>query len=124
MLIIISLLASLCVIFIALWLILSLLSLLLGGLAWLLQTPEQRKNQAWRQKRRQLQRYEFHTKAAKAATTSPGYAGLWHQLLIRVNFDIATAERLTSQVRQRYPGKTDRWYIQKAIYDLERDRRR
>jgi hypothetical protein len=32
------------------------------------------------------------------------------------------ARRLLAQVRNKYPGKSDRWYVEKMIYDLERDR--
>ena len=31
-------------------------------------------------------------------------------------------ERLLAQARQKYPGKTESWYYEKVIYDLERDR--
>ncbi|HEY9620983.1 MAG TPA: hypothetical protein V6C78_11475 [Crinalium sp.] len=31
------------------------------------------------------------------------------------------AKRLLSNARERYPGKSDRWYVEKVIYDLERD---
>jgi hypothetical protein len=45
-----------------------------------------------------------------------------HQLLILVNFDTPTAERLMNHVKLKYPGKSDRWYTEKVIHDLERDR--
>lgn len=32
------------------------------------------------------------------------------------------AERILDQVKYDYPGMTEQWYIEKAIYDLERDR--
>lgn len=110
--------------FLALSLILWILSVLLRSIAWALKTPAQRKEDNWRRKRKKLQTYKFHQRATKAALVSPGYAGLWHQLLIRVNFDIPTAERLVQQLHWKFPGKGDRWYIEKAIYDIERDRRR
>ncbi|MDJ0800181.1 MAG: hypothetical protein QNJ51_25805 [Calothrix sp. MO_167.B12] len=59
---------------------------------------------------------------AKASNNNPGYAGAWHQLLKRVNFDVELAERLVSQCKRRNPRKSDRWCIEKAIHDLERDR--
>ncbi|WP_263975720.1 hypothetical protein [Amazonocrinis nigriterrae] len=38
--------------------------------------------------------------------------------------DTATAKRLLRQQRRNHPGKSDNWYLEKVIYDLERDRRR
>lgn len=32
------------------------------------------------------------------------------------------ARRLLEQAKFKYPGKSDRWYVEKIIYDLERDR--
>ncbi len=37
--------------------------------------------------------------------------------------DIAAAERLVAKVRQEYPGMPENWYWERAIADLERDRR-
>ncbi|WP_353929333.1 hypothetical protein WJM97_13505 [Okeanomitos corallinicola TIOX110] len=59
---------------------------------------------------------------AKINYKHPLVAGLWHKLLVRVHFDTLLAERLVNHLKIRYPGKSDRWYIEKAIYDLERDR--
>ncbi|BBD66328.1 hypothetical protein NIES4072_64030 [Nostoc commune NIES-4072] len=70
---------------------------------------------------RNLQKYKTHSQVSRLAHTSPGYAGLWHQLLLRVNFDIALAEKLVKQLRLKYPGKPDRWYIGKAIWDIEKE---
>jgi hypothetical protein len=67
-------------------------------------------------------KHKLHSKILKS--NSPGLSGLWHQLLIRVNFDVPTAERLISNLKWKHPGKSDRWLIEKAIYDLERDRRK
>jgi uncharacterized protein YlxW (UPF0749 family) len=33
------------------------------------------------------------------------------------------AQRLLKQLKIKYPGKSAQWYYEKAIYDLERDRR-
>lgn len=65
---------------------------------------------------------KFDSKIRKSR--SHGLSGLWHQLLIRVNFDIPTAERLVANLRRKHPTKSDRWLIEKAIFDLERDNRR
>lgn len=45
------------------------------------------------------------------------------QLLRLVGGNRATAERLVFQARQRYPGESEQWYWEKAIYDIQRDRR-
>jgi len=37
--------------------------------------------------------------------------------------DIDAAERLVTQVKQEYPGMPENWYWERAIADLERDRR-
>lgn len=60
---------------------------------------------------------------AKATKTkSPGYSGAWHQLLKLIAFDVELAERLVSQCQRRHPEKSDRWCVEKVIWDLERDR--
>jgi outer membrane biosynthesis protein TonB len=48
----------------------------------------------------------------------------WNQLLIRLQYDNRVAERLITGLMLKFPEKSDRWYIEKAIHDLERDRRR
>lgn len=53
------------------------------------------------------------------AHTNPGLAGLWHQLLIRLNFNVEKAELLIGQLKQRYPNKSDRQLIEKAIWMIE-----
>lgn len=47
----------------------------------------------------------------------------WQQLLARLQYDDKAAERLINSLRTNYPGQSDRWYIEKAIEDLDRDRR-
>lgn len=80
------------------------------------------RNQKFRQVFMRWGKNEFNSKVFKSR--SHGHSGLWHQLLIRVNFDTPTAERLIKHLKQRHPGQTDRWYIEKAIWDLERDKGR
>ena len=43
-------------------------------------------------------------------------------LLQAVKGNKALAKRLLEQAKFKYPGKSDRWYAEKVIYDLERDR--
>ena len=45
------------------------------------------------------------------------------QLLGLVGGNATVAERLVSDVQARNPGRTEQWCWEKAIYDVERDRR-
>ncbi|MFB2770355.1 ABC transporter permease [Pelatocladus sp. BLCC-F211] len=47
---------------------------------------------------------------------------LQRKLLQLLRGDKATANRLIRQQRQMHPGRSDKWYLEKAIWDLERDR--
>jgi hypothetical protein len=47
--------------------------------------------------------------------------GLPRELLEAAKGDKALAKRLLASAKDRNPGKSDRWYIEKVIYDLERD---
>jgi hypothetical protein len=53
---------------------------------------------------------------------NPSIAGLWYQLLVRLQFDISASERLVNSLRLKHPDKSDQWLINKAIHDLDRDR--
>lgn len=44
-------------------------------------------------------------------------------LLTRLQGDTEVAKRLLGHVRAVYPGRTAKWYLEKVIMDLERDRR-
>ena len=45
------------------------------------------------------------------------------RLLVLVQGDNQLAHRLVKQAKSRNPGRTEDWYLEKAIWDLERDRR-
>jgi hypothetical protein len=60
----------------------------------------------------------------RSAYRNPILSRLWSQLLIKLSGDTPTAERIISQLHRKYPGHTDKWYIEKAIFDLERDKGR
>ncbi|MEL7224196.1 MAG: hypothetical protein AAF810_04745 [Cyanobacteria bacterium P01_D01_bin.36] len=49
--------------------------------------------------------------------------GTRKQLLGLVGGNAAVAQRLVSDVSDRNPGRTEQWCWEKAIYDIERDRR-
>lgn len=55
--------------------------------------------------------------------TDPRNRYLQSDLLILVKGDVPTAKRLLAQQRRKHPGKSDNWYLEKVIHDLERDRR-
>lgn len=43
------------------------------------------------------------------------------RLLGAVKGDKALAKRLLAQARVKHPGKPNKWYVEKIIYDIERD---
>lgn len=45
------------------------------------------------------------------------------QLIVMVGGDQRTVERLLKNLRLKHPGESEVWYWEKAIFDLERDRR-
>lgn len=48
--------------------------------------------------------------------------GLRRRLFALVNGDLDLAERLLNQLRIEHPNRSECWYYEKVIYDLERDR--
>ena len=52
-----------------------------------------------------------------------GARGTRNQLLRLVGGNAAVAQRLVTDVKDRNPGRTEQWCWEKAIYDIERDRR-
>ncbi|MDZ7956545.1 MAG: hypothetical protein RMY34_01330 [Aulosira sp. DedQUE10] len=62
-------------------------------------------------------------KVSNSYLTDPKNRELQKRLLVLLRGDIAAAKRLLKQQRQIQPGKSDNWYLEKVIYDLERDRR-
>lgn len=51
-----------------------------------------------------------------------GYS-LQKKLLRMLHHDQATVDRLLRAAEYRHPGRSQQWYLEKVIYDLERDRR-
>ncbi|WP_335038127.1 hypothetical protein [Nostoc sp.] len=62
-------------------------------------------------------------KVSKSYFSDPKNRKLQKRLVVLLNGDVTTAERLLKQQRQRHQGQSDKWYLEKVIYDLERDRR-
>lgn len=59
----------------------------------------------------------------KPTTPRGADSRLQNKLISMLDGDIAAAERLVAQARQNYPGMPESWYWERAIADLERDRR-
>ena len=71
------------------------------------------------------QAQDSHKPAGKIShsyRTDPKNRALQADLLILLKNDVPAAKRLLLQERRRSPGKSDNWYLEKVIYDLERDR--
>lgn len=49
-------------------------------------------------------------------------AATQRRLMLLLHDDRRAAHRLLTQVRLKYPGKSETWYWEKVIFDLERDR--
>ena len=49
-------------------------------------------------------------------------AALRRELLNRVHHRREIAERLLASTRKNHPGRSQRWYLEKVIYDLKRGR--
>ena len=62
-------------------------------------------------------------KVSHSYRTDPKNRALQADLLILLKGDVPAAKRLLGQQRRNNPGKSDNWYLEKVIYDLERDRR-
>ncbi|UBF28331.1 hypothetical protein K9N68_10870 [Kovacikia minuta CCNUW1] len=73
------------------------------------------KSEAWHLKNAQQQ-----AKSQPSNLVDPKQMG---QLLERLRGDRSAANRLIENMRSRYPGKSDKWVLDKVMYDLERDRR-
>ncbi|WP_260447129.1 hypothetical protein [Nostoc sp. 2RC] len=71
----------------------------------------------------QLGTYQLKPKYSRSYLIDPKNRQLQKRLLDLLNGDVAAAKRLLSQQRQLHRGKSDNWYLEKVIYDLERDRR-
>jgi len=62
-------------------------------------------------------------KVSQSYRSDPKNRALQEDLLTLLRNDIPAAKRLLVYQRQLNPGKSDNWYLEKVIYDLERDRR-
>ncbi|MGD1912583.1 MAG: hypothetical protein ACFB2X_17555 [Rivularia sp. (in: cyanobacteria)] len=56
----------------------------------------------------------------RSHSSDRGCKALRHKLLTLVHRDVA--ERLIRLAKRQHPGKSERWYLEKVIYDLQRGR--
>ncbi|MEA5617942.1 hypothetical protein VB711_08835 [Cronbergia sp. UHCC 0137] len=71
-------------------------------------------------------RHQQQGKSRHSGKTSNSFSNhrkLWHELLSLLRHDRETAERLLRFEQKKNPGKSEKWYLEKVIYDLKRDRR-
>lgn len=73
--------------------------------------------------------YALQKRRASGVARGVGHAGrsnpkLQRRLLRLLHEDQATASRLLAQAELKNPGRPQNWYLEKVIYDLERDRGR
>ncbi|MEL6162816.1 MAG: hypothetical protein AAFR37_03300 [Cyanobacteria bacterium J06628_3] len=53
-------------------------------------------------------------------SSNKGCKALRRKLLNLVHYN--TADRLIESAKRQHPGKSERWYLEKVIYDLQRGR--
>ncbi|GEM_PF-2769848 len=66
--------------------------------------------------------YKPRGRVSRSFLLDPKNRQLQSRLLVLLHGDTTTAKRLLRQQRQLQPGRTDNWYLEKVIHDLERDR--
>jgi uncharacterized protein HemX len=108
--------------------IILVLALLFCLLAMLIQKQQQPRNhQRTPLKLIHKQQHTSNQQQTQSKQNSPSTVTvspkLESKLMARLQGDRALAERLLSQVRRKYPGKTETWYWEKVIGDLDSDRR-
>lgn len=62
-------------------------------------------------------------KPRRRPSRSPQYSSLEVRLVSLLNGDKETARRLTNATRRNHPNRSEQWCQEKALFDLERDRR-
>lgn len=78
------------------------------------------------EKSRPPQRYGSSSrrrKRSRSRQTRPQFSPLQQRMMTLLAGDWSAVERLVTGVRQRHPGRSETWYWEKVIHDLERDRR-
>lgn len=73
-----------------------------------------------RAKRQQRKAPKPQTRKSRRESADPR---LWKQLMTMLHGDKAAATRLIEHERMRNPDKSEKWLLEKAIWQLQRDRR-
>ena len=81
-------------------------------------------------KRRNEQLHQEFTRIAKNRKKAPKHkvtkkskrSKEWKKLMELVRYDEKTAVRLYNYAKNCNPGKSEKWVLEKALWDLERDR--
>lgn len=85
--------------------------IILGGVIW------------WLNRRRSPGRRLYQPQGSRLRTgTTTVPAGLMRRL-DRLTRDRRVSERLIERIEFNHPGRSKQWCVEKAIYDLQRDRR-
>ncbi|GAB4209650.1 MAG: hypothetical protein Fur006_69590 [Coleofasciculaceae cyanobacterium] len=98
-----------------------LLLIAMGLIVYLVQIIREQRRSSSRPNRRRIKRVT--ARKAIATARSPVNRHTQHTLLGMVGNDKALARRLVSSAQAGRPGQSENWYWEKAIYDLQRDRR-
>jgi hypothetical protein len=69
--------------------------------------------------KRPAQRSQSHNNPVAAIRANPR---LQRKLMRLLHDDQKVADRLIAQTALKHPGKTPDWYVEKVMYDLQRDR--
>lgn len=83
-----------------------------------------RKNKYDNKRRKNFSRATNTRRASRRRVSSiPKNSKEWGELMILVRHDERTAERLVRYAQNCNPGRSNKWALEKALWDLQRDRR-
>jgi uncharacterized membrane-anchored protein len=90
------------------------------------QRKQQIQELVWQAKDRARQWQSSRPAPKSRPTTKPrrekANPQLWNQLITMVQGDTAAATRLVKHEQARHPNQSEKWLVEKAIWQLERDR--
>lgn len=77
----------------------------------------------WLRQRRSSRRRLAPVRRGRAQAGTVAVPGNLMRRLDRLTKDRRVSERLIERVEFNHPGRSKRWCVEKAIYDIQRDRR-
>ncbi|MDB9525456.1 hypothetical protein PN498_05615 [Oscillatoria sp. CS-180] len=77
----------------------------------------------WKQRRKPLYQARTSSRRGRRFASSQAVPGHLMGRLDRLTKDRRVSERLIERVEFNHPERSKRWCIEKAIYDIQRDRR-